>query len=147
MKHKGHNRSWWNEKEWNAFSRYVRLRDWAKQDDPDPWTASCVSCRKPYTIRGQGCMQAGHFITRKRTAILFDEKNVHAQCYTCNYTLKGNWDQYYETMLKMYGQEAIDDLMARRFDITKRSLQELEDGRDYYKAKLKELTDQYGDPF
>lgn len=147
MTHKGHDRTWWNKKEWNAFSKYIRLRDWARQTDPDPWTAPCVSCRKMYPIAGVGCAQAGHFITRKRTAILFDEKNVHAQCYNCNHTLKGNWDQYYEAMLDMYGQEAIDDLMQRRFDHVKRPLYELEEGRDYWLRKLGELTDQYGDPF
>lgn len=146
-KHKGKNRTWWNEKEWEAFSRYIRMRDWAKQVDPDPWTAPCITCHKMYPIAGKGCMQAGHFITRGRTAILFDEKNVHAQCYNCNMNLKGAWDNYYESMLRMYGQETIDDLMARRFDEVKRPLYELEEGRDHWKRKLKELTDVYGNPF
>lgn len=139
--------AWWKEKTWKRFSQYVRLRDWAKQLDPDPWTAPCVSCRKLYPIRGQGCMQAGHFITRVRGGILFDEKNVHAQCYNCNHTLKGNWDAYYDYMLDTYGQETIDDLMARRFDDLNYNPVMLEEMYDEYTKKLGELTSVYGNPF
>jgi hypothetical protein len=81
--------AWWKDKAWRRFSQYVRLRDWANQLDPDPWLAPCVSCGKQYPISGVGCLQAGHFITRVRGAILFDEKNVHAQCLTEESTIDG----------------------------------------------------------
>lgn len=139
--------SYWHKKLWKTFSQYIRMRDYALQVDPEPYTASCVSCHVPYPIAGVGCLQAGHFITRVRSSILYDEKNVHVQCYNCNYRLKGNWDKYYDSMLLMYGQETIDELLQKRFDITKYKAYELEEMNDHYKLKLKELTDFHGNPF
>lgn len=123
------------------------MRDYAKQVDPEPYTAPCVSCHKPYPISGVGCMQAGHFITSKKMSIRYDEKNVHAQCYNCNINLKGNWDAYYDSMITMYGQDSIEELKQKRFEITKYSAYELEEMTNHYKMKLKDLTDFHGDPF
>ena len=139
--------SYWHKKLWSTYSRYIRMRDYANQKDPEPYKAKCISCSKYYPINGVGCLQAGHFITSKKMAIRYDEKNVHAQCYNCNINLKGNWDSYYESMQRIYGQEAIDDLMQRRFDIVKYKAYELEDMNEHYKTKLRELTDFHGNPF
>lgn len=139
--------AYWHKKVWKVYSRYIRMRDYANQTNPDPYKAPCFSCGKPYPIAGVGCLQAGHFITRKKLSVRYDEKNVHSQCYNCNVNLKGNWDGYYDQMKKVYGQEAIDDLMQKRFDITLYKPYELEQMYDDYMAKLGELTDQHGNPF
>jgi len=138
---------YWKKKTWTQFSKYIRLRDWANQLDPDPWLAPCISCRKLYPISGKGCLQAGHFITRAKGAILYDEQNVHAQCYNCNLRLKGNWDNYYDNMKLIYGQEAIDDLMQRRFDEANFNPVMLEELYNEITNKLSKLIDKYGNPY
>lgn len=58
---------------WLWFSRYIRERD--------NWT--CVTCGKKEKGRN---MHAGHFIQASgHSATYFDETNVHAQCFSCNY--------------------------------------------------------------
>lgn len=138
---------YWHKRLWKVYSQYIRLRDYSKQVDPDPYLAPCISCHKMYPIAGVGCMQAGHFITTIRGEIRYDERNVHAQCYNCNVNLKGAWDMYYASMLRMYGQEVIDELMSRRMIAKRFNPVELEKLYYEYKRKLGELTDQYGNPF
>jgi hypothetical protein len=72
---------------------------------------------------------------------------AHHNCYNCNHTLKGNWDRYYDFMLRKYGQETIDDLMLRRFDETDFNPIMLEELYDYYTKELSKLTDMYGNPY
>ena len=147
MKLKKGSTAWWKDRTWKMFSKYIRMRDYAKQDDPEPYIADCITCGKGYPIAGQGCLQAGHFITRVRGAILFDERNVHAQCYNCNIRLKGATDNYTEYMQRTYGQETIDELMQTRFDDAGFNPVVLEQMYYDYQSKLRELTDIYGDPF
>lgn len=137
----------WHKKVWKVFSRYIRLRDYANQVDPEPYIASCFSCGRGGSINGVGCLQAGHFITRSKKAILYDEKNVHAQCVYCNKHQNGNWDGYYDEMLRRYGQEIIDDLMNRRFNEAGFNTVMLEELYDHYTSKLGKLTDIHGNPF
>lgn len=85
-------------KAWDAFSKYIRLRDEVQ---------GCFTCGvvKPYKQ-----MQAGHWIPGRHNSILFDERGYHAQCYHCNIGLKGNPVVYYDRMLKDYGVEVCNEL-------------------------------------
>jgi len=61
---------------WYWFSHYVRERDVAQ------WGV-CISCGRPITF--DSC-QAGHFIPANSCGrdLLFDERNVNAECKRCN---------------------------------------------------------------
>ena len=87
-----------------AFSKYIRTRDAQGSQ------IYCITCDKPYPAFGVGCAQAGHFIPGRHSAVLYDERNAHGQCYNCNINLKGNWVKYEVKMLEKYGQEVIDEL-------------------------------------
>lgn len=87
-------------KVWTLFSLYVRNRD--------NWT--CYTCGH-YEKGFQ--MHAGHFITRNRSATIFDPMNVHAQCIRCNFWGNGNVGIYAQNLIRDYGKEAFDDLVAR----------------------------------
>jgi hypothetical protein len=80
---------------WPVFSRYIRTRDCIRTTG-SPLHGKCVTCGKKYPI---GKLQAGHFIPGRTDAILFDETQVHAQCYRCNVKLQGMWHKYYAFML------------------------------------------------
>lgn len=97
------------ERAWRAFSAYIRLRD-AIRTTSGVIMARCVTCSTVRTIDGVGCMQAGHFLPGRRMGTLFDERNVHAQCYVCNVRLSGNWPEYLDFMTRTYGPEVVEEL-------------------------------------
>lgn len=71
------------------FSKYIRLRDADRAG-----YVRCCTCRKIISwkgARGVGA-ECGHFITRDRWSVRYDERNAHAQCNHCNNWSKG--EQY-----------------------------------------------------
>lgn len=125
---------------WTAFSIYIRKRD-AKRDELllDGDQAFCISCGKPYPAFGKGCLQAGHFIPGRNMKVLFDERQVHAQCYNCNVNLKGNWPAYYLKMVALHGEEAVEHMIATHDETVKMSVPELLELRDLFVAKAAAL--------
>lgn len=84
-------------KAWKLFAAYVKERDGAK----------CFSCG-----RLADHIQAGHFLKAEvcNLKYRYDERNVHSQCTTCNLTLKGAYPEYRRAMLKVYGEEVVNEL-------------------------------------
>ena len=113
-------------KAWDAFSIYIRTRF----ADSNGY-ASCVTCgaRKHYKE-----LQAGHFIGGRHNSILFDESNCHVQCAGCNVFGRGMFSRYYEYMLKMYGQEVINELMEKDREIVKYKVADYLAIEEKYKA-------------
>jgi hypothetical protein len=130
--------AYWKKKAWTEYSKYIRIRD-ALRTTGTVEKAICCSCGRLYPAFGLGCLQAGHFIPGRRNSILFEPACVHAQCYNCNTTLKGNWPGYYEFMLKHYGQDMIDHLLALKHKVRKFKPYELEEMRDHFKKRHREL--------
>lgn len=112
---------------WKAFSLYIRTAG-GKLD-----TVSCITCGR---INSYKKMQAGHFVPGRHNAVLFDERGVHPQCYTCNVVLGGNGVKYYKWMLQNYGQKVIDDLERLDNTTVKYSVQDLLD----IEKKYQDLT-------
>ena len=127
--------AYYKKKLWKVFSRYIRKRD-AIKTTGDILNLRCCTCGKEYPAFGVGCAQAGHFITGRGNAILFDERGVHGQCYNCNIRLKGNWPAYIEFMKREYGQEVIDELLALNKTIRQFSVIELQELIEKYKLYL-----------
>jgi hypothetical protein len=71
----------------------------------------CCSCgqRKPFEQA-----DAGHFINRRWMALRYDERNVHAQCRSCNRFDEGNMIGYTRFMLKTYGEDIVDLLESMK---------------------------------
>lgn len=111
---------------WKAFSDFIRTRD----------KYICITCKR----RGEGAgMHAGHFVSRIKTAIAWDERNVHAQCFSCNINKGGAWDDYYVVMQQRYGQEVIDELMNKRDEICQMKIEDYLKIEQEYKEKLESL--------
>lgn len=125
-------------KAWEAFSRFIRLRD-ALKTTGGRETALCYTCDKPYPISGKGCIQAGHFIGGRGNLVLFDERQVHAQCYNCNINLKGKWNVYLVKMRKEYGNELVETMIESRLDQLKLSADDFENIQLNYEKLIKEL--------
>jgi hypothetical protein len=126
-------------KAWDAFSIYIRRRD-AKRDELllDGEKAFCITCGKPYPAFGSGCLQAGHFIGGRNNQVLFDERQVFAQCYNCNINLKGNWVPYRKKMVALYGEEVVADMENTHGLSVKYSVPDLLE----LEAKYKRLTEE-----
>lgn len=118
-----------------VFSQYIRLRDSV------PGVAErsfiCCSCgqMKPYAMA-----DAGHFINRRWMATRWREDNVHAQCSACNRFDEGNAAGYAVFMIKKYGQEHVDMLLAIKNQSQKWTDFELDILIKEYKQKVKDLT-------
>ena len=92
-------------KAWAEFSIFIRQRG----ADREGFNV-CITCgaRKPWKE-----LQAGHFIAGRLNSNLFDERGCNAQCSTCNVIKAGNGPMYYKFMLRVHGQEVIDELLQQ----------------------------------
>jgi len=91
---------------WYYFSLYVRERDVRE------WGV-CISCGKPITV---DTANGGHFMPASSCGrdLLFDERNINAECAFCN-----AWDDthllgYAEGLDHRYGTGTAADLRRRR---------------------------------
>lgn len=115
-------------KAWTLFSLLVRLRDTDKFG-----FGRCCSCGKTYHLKE---LQAGHFISRRHSATLFELTNVHAQCQACNIWNHGNTIGYWQFMEDTYGRMKIDDLIAMSKASKRFTVPELELMCDVFKSKI-----------
>jgi len=125
-------------KAWDAFSKYVRLRD-ALNTTKTKDTLLCITCGKPYPSFGIGCAQAGHFIPGRGNTVLIDEKFVFGQCYNCNVNLKGNWVPYRRKMVELYGEEGVRRAEDSRSKSKPIKSYEWEELAELYKQKYQDL--------
>lgn len=88
---------------WTAFSLYIRNRD--------NWTCFTCGARWP---RGSGQMQAGHYKPQGSfKSVIYDPKNCHAQCVSCNKWRHGNLNVYAEKLVRKYGKQEFLALCER----------------------------------
>ena len=57
-----------------VFGNYIRYRD----------NGICITCDSKFNPADRQLIHAGHYISRARKSVRFDEKNVYAQCRNCN---------------------------------------------------------------
>ena len=100
---------------WKIFSKWIRKRD----------NYVCFTCGKKGDKSMRG-MHAGHFISRRHNATLFNEKNVNSQCMYCNMYDYGASGKYAQNLIKKYGVGIIDELVAESKKIKKWTKEELE---------------------
>ena len=126
-------------KAWTVFSLYIRTRD-ALRTTGTLENCRCVTCGRAYPLKGaRGGLQAGHFIQGRKNSILYDERNVHGQCYGCNVMKKGNMVKFYKFMLEEYGQKVIDELEELETQTKQMKAYEHIEIFEKYKKKLKAL--------
>ena len=99
----------------SAFSKWIRNRDTVNG------VGSCITCQK-YTE-----LECGHFIPRQYTATRWLETNAHGQCPRCNKWLHGDQAEYYQVLVRKYGQAAVNELMRLKHTTRKYSLSDLKE--------------------
>lgn len=120
---------------WQIFSIWVRLRD-CEQYQKGGMFAPCCTCGKLTHFKN---LQAGHFLSGRGNAILFDEDCVHAQCQQCNIFKHGNSDNYWPYMVKNYGWDKTYALWHKKQQTRDYSISDLEDIIIKYQEKIEKL--------
>ena len=120
---------------WPIFSLYIRMRDCLRTTGCTSW-GLCITCGRRYHIK---LLQAGHFIAGRHNANLFSEKGTHAQCYNCNINLRGNTLEYRRQIIELYGEGHDTILELEAAQIKQFSIPDLEEKKQYYQQKIKEL--------
>lgn len=120
---------------WDIFSRYIRLRDCMETTGCTSF-GLCITCEKRNHFK---LLQAGHFIPGRHNANLFSEKGVHAQCYNCNFNLRGNTLVYRRKIIEMYGPGYDEVLEEEDKQIVKFTISYLEAKEAELKEKIRML--------
>jgi hypothetical protein len=117
---------------WKVFSEYIRLRD----TKINGGYGRCYTCN---AIKHWKNMDAGHYEKRQHMNLLYDERNVHAQCQKCNRFGGGMQSDYAIHLIKDYGEGILQELSKAKWIPKKYSDLELMGMIEDYKAKVKEL--------
>jgi hypothetical protein len=87
---------------WVVFSKWIRNRD----------NNRCITCGKTRdTLNKKGkksVIYGGHYCHNRED---FNERNINAQCYTCNWRKKGNMRFYTIYMVDKYGLDYVKELL------------------------------------
>ncbi len=105
-----------------TFSKYVRYRDGEYRNGQ--WVVDCITCG---VIKPISQMQNGHFVTRRASMLRFDEENCNAQCVGCNMFKAGEQYLYSKAIDTKYGSGKAEELMSRRHETHKFTIEELEE--------------------
>lgn len=124
----------------SSYSIFIRTRDCIRTTGTTMW-GLCITCDRRYHFK---VLQAGHFIPGRRNANLFYERGCHAQCYNCNVNLKGNFLNYLRAIIRLYGQQIIEELESNNKLIVKYKKHDYISIMNEYKEKTKKLKEQVG---
>ena len=112
---------------WPIFSKWIRQRD----------NYTCYTCGKNMLDNPSSC-HAGHYVPQnKGNRLRFDERNVHAQCLTCNNFKSGNLSEYALNLEADYGLGVLQEFEAVKNERKKFTREELQDMIDDYRQRLK----------
>jgi len=111
------------------FSEYIRRKDADKNG-----LVQCFTCGVIKYWKGEG-IQCGHFISRSKKAIRWDENNAKPQCYSCNC---GRYGEQFIFGQKL-GSTITDELFRKSRQIYRGDITELQNKIEYFKEKLKKL--------
>ena len=119
---------------WKLCSEYVRRRD-----ANFAGSAKCITCGATKHWKE---LQAGHFISGRHNAVLFETRGIFAQCYSCNIGKHGNQLKYYRVLVERYGEEYVKQLEALDRTTKQYTIKELLELEKEFKNKLLELSRQ-----
>jgi len=132
-----------HEKCWKTFSIYIRTRDCIRFKN-SLTDGMCITCKRDYTFKQ---LQAGHFIQGRNNAVLYDERIVYSQCFSCNgnppFGLGGNYVEYFVFMEQEWGREKIEEFRQLRHRILKYKPYELLAMAENFDAKTQALIAKY----
>ena len=91
-----HSTQWVEDRLWEAYSEHVR-----RSAADDLGYVRCFTCGA--RVHWKAC-DAGHYISRNRKAVKFDDRNVKPQCHNCNRILHGNGGPFARNIDLVHGE-------------------------------------------
>lgn len=134
-----YNLRWYKEQAWDEFSIYIRTRDCLRFKDSLS-EGFCITCKRDYPFKK---LQAGHFISGRGNAVLFDETCVYSQCYSCNIGRGGSYVEYFVFMEQEWGREYIEELRLKKKTTIKYTESDLIELKETFILKTKKLVDEF----
>jgi len=119
------------EKLWDTFSKYIRLRNADENGN-----VTCVTCDKKFYWKE---VHAGHFMGRRHKNTKFNEKNNQVQCISCNSYNGGEQFKYGLFLDREYGEGTAEELMFLSRISCKLSDVDYKEMNKEYKVKVKQL--------
>ena len=83
-------------------------------------------------------MQAGHGFSGRGSSILFEEKILRPQCYSCNVCKYGNLDVFHAKLVKEYGPGILNKMLKQKNTLKQFTLKEITEIHDKYKKLYEE---------
>lgn len=119
-------------KAWVQFSAYIRRRDCIKTTGTLD-EGVCITCgtRIPYKSAN-----AGHFVSSRCNAVLFEEDLTNLQCPQCNIYLMGNYLPYTLKMIDLHGREWVEEKQRLKHKTLKRTINDYQTLEAIYKQKF-----------
>jgi len=106
MKHK--TTKYYKKRADRLFSLYIRQRDAVDG------ICRCITCN---TLHPWRSIHAGHFVSRGKENTRYNEKNVNAQCVSCNSFGEGMQYEHGKAIDRKYGERTADFLVIKsKFD-------------------------------
>jgi len=84
-------------------------------------------------------------MSRARKSTLYDEKNVAGQCKACNGWGSGEQYRYGLEIDQLYGSGTAEQIELESQQLKQYKVPELEELLDFYKSKLRDLEEIYGE--
>lgn len=123
---------------WDAFSKYIRLRDANEYG-----RIQCCTC--PHVGHWKQ-MHAGHFMSRANESTFLHEQNVNGQCRKCNGPESGRQYEHGLYIDKKHGQGTSAYLYMLSKKTRSRSDLEYDELRKYYKKAYEGIAKEKGLP-
>jgi len=121
------------------FSLYIR----ALYADKDGY-CQCITCGKKLPWSGTGHLHVGHFIGREHIPTRYEVQNCHPQCDVCNSYHEGRKGHYALFLIKTYGQDIIEKLVAKSNEYAGLIPEDYLAIRDKYKQLSKDIIKNKG---
>lgn len=128
------------DKAWESFSRWKRVKD-CLETTGFAFLGICITCNRQFHIRA---LEAGHLISGRRNAVLFDEELVNIQCGYDNRIKQGRPKKYRKVMVAKYGEEFIVERELLKNKVIQDIAMDFEGIKKTYDEKYKELMRAYG---
>jgi len=118
------------------FSLFIRLRMAASDG-----VVICVTCGKELHYKNAHC---GHFRTRDKKILRYNEKNCNVQCPYCNTFKHGEQYLHGQYIDSIYGEGTADYLTATEQTVCKRTAIDFDYLIEEYKEKTKQMATKLG---
>ena len=101
----------------------------------------CITCNRQFHIE---YLDAGHFISGRRNAVLFDIMCIYNQCNYCNVIMHGRHKLYRKIMVRKHGKEWVLNRAIRARRVIKNNQIDFVKLRKGIKSMLEKIYRKHG---